>query len=101
MQRTYAWGRGVEPGPHNHTFARYGETQMTIIVLLYTGGGMPETEEEMAAVKKAWGDWYGQLGEAIVDGGSRSRRWPGPGQCPGNDVLAHTGNPLALWDKIW
>ena len=36
----------------------------------YHGGGMPETEEEQAAVYAAWNAWYGELGEAIVDGGN-------------------------------
>jgi hypothetical protein len=52
------------------TFADQGGIRMTNFVLLYTGGGMPETEEEMAAVTKAWGDWYARLGQAIVDGGA-------------------------------
>ena len=43
---------------------------MTNFVLLYTGGGMPEGEEEQAAVMAAWGVWYGARGEAIVDGGN-------------------------------
>ena len=36
----------------------------------YHGGGMPETEEEQARVMDAWGAWYAELGEAIVDGGN-------------------------------
>ena len=43
---------------------------MTNFVLLYTGGGMPESEEEQAAVMAAWGAWYGGMGDAIVDGGN-------------------------------
>jgi len=43
---------------------------MTNFVLVYTGGGMPESEEEQAAVMAAWGAWYGSMGEAIVDGGN-------------------------------
>jgi hypothetical protein len=39
-------------------------------VLIYTGGGMPEGEEEQAAVMAAWGAWYGQMGDAILDGGN-------------------------------
>ncbi len=39
-------------------------------VLLYTGGGMPETEEEQAAVMAAWGSWYEGLGAAVVDPGN-------------------------------
>ena len=43
---------------------------MTNYVLVYTGGGMPESKEEQAAVMAAWGAWYGGMGEAIVDGGN-------------------------------
>jgi hypothetical protein len=43
---------------------------MANFVLLYTGGGMPETEEEQAAVMAAWGAWYAGLGEAVVDPGN-------------------------------
>ena len=43
---------------------------MTNFVLLYTGGTIPESDEEQAAVMAAWGAWYGAMGEAIVDGGN-------------------------------
>ena len=43
---------------------------MANYVLLCTGGSMPETEAEQAEVMKAWGDWYGQLGAAVVDPGN-------------------------------
>ena len=43
---------------------------MTNFVLIYTGGGMPETEAEQAKVMEAWGAWYGMMGEGIVDGGN-------------------------------
>lgn len=43
---------------------------MTNFLLIYTGGGMPETEEETAAVMKKWGEWYEQLGPAVVDPGN-------------------------------
>ena len=43
---------------------------MTNFVVLYTGGGMPESEEEQAAVMAAWGAWYEGMGAAIVDGGN-------------------------------
>lgn len=42
---------------------------MANFVLLYSGGGMPETEEEQAKVMKAWTDWFAQLGPAVKDGG--------------------------------
>lgn len=43
---------------------------MAKYILAYHGGGMPETEEEQAAVMAAWNAWYGSLGEAIADGGA-------------------------------
>ena len=43
---------------------------MAKFLLLYHGGGMPETEAEQAAVMQAWGTWYTGLGEAIVDPGN-------------------------------
>jgi hypothetical protein len=43
---------------------------MTDYVLLYSGGHMPESEEEPAAVMKAWTDWMGQVGSALKDGGN-------------------------------
>lgn len=43
---------------------------MTNYVLIYTGSGEPEKEEERDAVMAEWGAWYSKLGEAIVDGGN-------------------------------
>ena len=43
---------------------------MTNYVLVYTGGGMPETEAAQAQVMQAWHAWMGGLGEALVDGGN-------------------------------
>jgi hypothetical protein len=39
-------------------------------VLLYTGGSMPETEEEQAKVMAAWDVWFGQIGDGLKDGGN-------------------------------
>lgn len=43
---------------------------MASYVLLYSGGGMPATEAERAAVMQAWGAWFGRLGSAVVDQGN-------------------------------
>lgn len=43
---------------------------MAKFVLLYTGGGMPETEAEQAQVMKDWADWYTGLGDAVADPGN-------------------------------
>src|SRR5205823_86479 len=38
---------------------------MANFVLLYSGGSMPETQAEQAAVMKAWEAWFGGLGSAL------------------------------------
>jgi hypothetical protein len=44
---------------------------MANYVLIYHGGsGMADTPEQQAQVMKEWGDWFGSLGEALVDGGN-------------------------------
>ena len=43
---------------------------MTKYLLNYHGGGMPETPAEGEKVMKAWNDWMGVLGKALVDGGN-------------------------------
>ncbi|HKE97431.1 MAG TPA: hypothetical protein VKG45_00660 [Actinomycetes bacterium] len=43
---------------------------MTNYVLVYKGGGMPQTDAEREAVTAAWGAWYAALGESVVDGGN-------------------------------
>jgi len=45
-------------------------TAMSKFVLVYSGGKMPETEAEQAAVVKEWEAWYGKLGAAVVDPGN-------------------------------
>lgn len=40
------------------------------LLVYHGGGGMPETPEEGAKVVAAWNDWFGALGEAVVDGGN-------------------------------
>jgi hypothetical protein len=43
---------------------------MADYVFLYSGGKMPESEEEIAQVMKAWTGWFEQLGGALKDGGN-------------------------------
>jgi hypothetical protein len=43
---------------------------MADYLLLFSGGSMPETEAEQAAVMDAWNAWYGGLGDAVKDGGN-------------------------------
>jgi len=39
-------------------------------VLVYTGGGMPQSEEEQQRVMAAWNTWFQGLGDAVVDSGN-------------------------------
>lgn len=43
---------------------------MAKYALIFHGGGVPETEEEGAAVMAAWGAWMGSLGAALTDPGN-------------------------------
>lgn len=43
---------------------------MATFVLLYSGGRMPEGEEETNRVMDAWGAWMGKHQTAIVDAGN-------------------------------
>jgi hypothetical protein len=48
---------------------------MANYLLTYHGeGGMPGTDEERAAVMAKWTAWFGQLGDAVVDGGNPTTR---------------------------
>lgn len=42
---------------------------MSTFAFIYSGGGMAQTPEEQEAVMKSWTDWFGTLGEAVVDPG--------------------------------
>lgn len=43
---------------------------MANYLLAYTGGSTPETEEARDAQMAAWGKWFQDLGEAVVDPGN-------------------------------
>jgi hypothetical protein len=43
---------------------------MAKYVLGYRGGAMAQTPEEQEQVMAAWGEWFGRLGSAVVDGGN-------------------------------
>ena len=44
---------------------------MANFLLTFHGGGpMPATKEEQDQVMKTWTDWFGALGDALVDGGN-------------------------------
>ena len=43
---------------------------MAKYVLLYSGGGMAQTQAERDKANQAWGAWFGKLGKAVVDAGN-------------------------------
>lgn len=44
---------------------------MSKFVFAYHGGSdMPESASEQATIMEAWGQWFGALGTAVVDGGA-------------------------------
>ena len=43
---------------------------MANFLLTFHGGSMPETQEEQGQVMQAWTDWFGALGDKLVDGGN-------------------------------
>ena len=43
---------------------------MAKYIYVYHGGQAPESEEEKAKVMDAWGQWFGSLGDDVVDGGN-------------------------------
>ncbi len=57
---------------------------MANYVLIYSGGTMPESDAEREAVMAAWGQWFGGLGAAVVDGGNPFG--PGVTVTPGGGV---------------
>jgi len=59
----------VEPYGKGGAFAK-GE-QMAKFMLAYTGGGrMGDSPEEQQRMMEAWMNWFGSLGDSVVDMGS-------------------------------
>ena len=43
---------------------------MAKYLFVYHGGKNPESDAEQAEVMDAWGQWFGSMGSAVVDGGN-------------------------------
>ncbi len=43
---------------------------MTKFIFAYHGGKAPESPEEGQKVMQAWMNWFGELGDAVIDGGN-------------------------------
>jgi hypothetical protein len=46
------------------------ERHMSKFVFVYSGGSMAQTPEEQQAVMQAWTEWFGTLGDAVVEAGN-------------------------------
>ena len=43
---------------------------MAKYLFVYHGGSEPVSEEEFSRVMDAWGQWFGGMGSAVIDGGN-------------------------------
>jgi len=43
---------------------------MAKYLMVYHGGSHPQSKEEQAKVMAAWGQWFGSMGKAVIDGGN-------------------------------
>jgi hypothetical protein len=43
---------------------------MAKYLFVYHGGSRPESKETQAKVMAAWGQWFGSMGKALIDGGN-------------------------------
>jgi hypothetical protein len=76
---------------------------MADFVLLYSGGDMPETQEEQAAVMKAWDAWFAQIGGALKDGGNPftpAAKQVGADGSVGEAKPLHTGYSIVRADSL-
>ena len=70
---------------------------MAKFVYIYTGGGMPESEEEGARVMKAWQGFLGGFGDKLVDMGAPF----GASQAvKGNGALEASGYSVVAADSL-
>ena len=46
------------------------DNDMAKYLFVYHGGKNPESEEEVAEVLDTWGNWFGSMGAAVIDGGN-------------------------------
>ena len=43
---------------------------MAKYLFVYHGGSRPATKQAQAEVMAAWGQWFGSMGKAVIDGGN-------------------------------
>jgi hypothetical protein len=40
------------------------------LFVYHGGGGAPSSPEEVKKIMDAWGEWFGSMGSAVIDGGN-------------------------------
>ena len=77
---------------------------MSKYLVTYIGGATPETttQAERETIMKAWMDWFGSLGEAVVDIGNPTgpARTVRPGGEVSDDGLGITGYSIISADSL-
>ncbi|HSX36849.1 MAG TPA: hypothetical protein VLG13_01880 [Patescibacteria group bacterium] len=71
---------------------------MANYLLLYHGGGMPETDEQKAAVMAAWDAWAKQAGDNLVDMGNPTSN--STAVTKDGAAGAVTGNPVTGYSVV-
>jgi hypothetical protein len=75
---------------------------MANYLFAYRGGGMADTDEAREAVMAAWGAWFSQLGDAVVDMGNpfAGSASVGAGGATGEASSGLTGYSLLKADSL-
>lgn len=72
-------------------------------VLVYKGGGIGESEAEQEKAMTQWMNWFGSLGESVVDGGNPfgpSSSVAADGAVSGGGASALTGYSIIAADTL-
>ena len=77
---------------------------MAKYLITYTGGATPDdtTPQEREAIMKAWMDWFGSLGDAVIDMGNptAASRQVAPGGVVTDPQPAITGYSIIRADSL-
>ena len=76
---------------------------MANFLLTYHGGSMPETDAAQAQVMAEWTNWFGVLGDKLVDGGnpvSQTRTISASGSVSDGASNAPTGYSVIKADSL-
>ncbi|MBI5948157.1 MAG: hypothetical protein HY875_08470 [Chloroflexi bacterium] len=71
---------------------------MANYLLVYKGGGMPESPEQQQSVMNAWMSWFGGMGDAVVDGGNPCG--PSRGIASDGSISEHAASALTGYSVV-